>query len=511
MQSRVSSLSPRSDNAAPRSEVRISTLLWIAVIFALAAVTYWRFARWEPSVFFGDDLYNVLATLKDHTFISQWQQSFTTPFYEKYRPLFELVWLALVRIFDTDLRGFLAFNFSIHVLNAMIFFVIAMRISNDNKLVSLGLAIAFAGSRFALFQITQATGPVESVALTLFLLTITWILKTYQYPEDSRWQWFVVVAFFLCIHTHERYIALTPILAFMLALSRRHCTGFFKRYGTAIICIAIPLFNALIKTSLFHTAFFVGTGATHIDVDLHRIVDQAMQAVLSVAGFNYGPEYLVGHSIVFDESSPGDGLARILALVIVCSALVATIYAVLVGRRTHASHRWYPIFALAVFASILVPPIVTIRLEQRWLYAPLALFLLLFAWAARLDGRNRIVPTVAGLLACLSLLTLDTLLSQYTPRTYLMGSATAASLAKRDIVDTHAAPLGRDLLLHAGPEHCKWTLIEGRFFELYEGQARKVYCAPTDVAFNALLKNYPAAPAFNYVPGVSFTPVARPK
>jgi hypothetical protein len=511
MQSRLSNLPPRSLEAPARSDVRIAMPLWIVVVLALAAMTYWRFVRWEPTVFYGDDLYNVLATLKDHTFASEWQQPFTTPFYEKYRPVFELVWLALVRIFQTDLRGFLAFNFGVHLLNAMIFFVIAMQISNGNKLVSLGLSVAFAGSRFALYQITQATGTVEAIALTLFLLTITWILKAYQYPEDSRWQWLVVVAFFLCIHTHERYIALTPVLAFMLALSRHRCAGFFNRYGATIVCVAIPLFNALVKTSLLHLAFFVGTGATHIDMNVQRTVEQAMQAVLSVVGFNYGPEYLAGHSIVFGESSPGDNAARLLATLIVCSALVATTYAVLVGGRSRASLRWYPIFTLAIFVSILVPPIVTVRLEQRWLYAPLALFLLLFAWAARLDGRKRIVPTIAGLVACLSLLTLDILLSQYTPRIFFISSGTAASLAKRDIVDAHAAPLGQDLLLHAARDHCKWTLDEGRFFELYEGQARKVYCALTDDAFDTLAKKYPSTQAFAYTPGVSFTPVVRPK
>jgi hypothetical protein len=121
MQSRLSNLPPRSLEAPARSDVRIAMPLWIVVVLALAAMTYWRFVRWEPTVFYGDDLYNVLATLKDHTFASEWQQPFTTPFYEKYRPVFELVWLALVRIFQTDLRGFLAFNFGVHLLNAMIF------------------------------------------------------------------------------------------------------------------------------------------------------------------------------------------------------------------------------------------------------------------------------------------------------------------------------------------------------------------------------------------------------
>jgi hypothetical protein len=511
MQSNLSNVRPRPLEVSARSHIRITISLWAVAFLALVVVTYWRFGRWEPTVFYGDDLYNLLATLKDHTFISEWQQAFTTPFYEKYRPVFELAWLALARIFHTDLRGFLAFNFGLHLLNAMIFFTIAMQLSNGNKLVSLGLAVTFAGSRFALYQITQATGPVEALALTLFLLTFIWTLKAYEHPEDNRWQWLSVVAFFLCIHTHERYVSIAPLLTVVLLISRRRCAGFLDRYGAAIICIAIPLFNVLAKTTLLHSAFFVGTGATHIDVNPDRILEQTVQALLSVVGFNYGPEYLTGHNIVFNQPLPGDDTARILATMVVCGALIATTYSVVVGRKTLASLRWYPVVALAILASLLAPPVLTIRIEQRWLYAPLAVFLSLFAWASRLSGRERIVPTCASVAACVSLLALDILLSQYVPRIYFISSSTLATLAKRDLIDAHAARLGQTLLLRASPGECDWTLDSGRFFELYEGKARTIYCAETDDAFNALLAKYPLASAFAYTLGESFTPAARPK
>ncbi|QCP50759.1 hypothetical protein FAZ95_17315 [Trinickia violacea] len=482
------------------------------MILILAAASYWRFIPWEPTVFYGDDLYNILATLKDHEFISEWHQAFTAQFYEKYRPVFELTWLALAKVFQFDLRGFLAFNFCLHVLNATIFFAISMLLSKGNRLASLALALAFACSRFALYQVTVATGPVEGLALTMFLLVVAFAVMACRQPGEKRWQWLAVIAFALCVLTHERYLSITPLLALTLALSRsRQNSGAFDRYGAAGACFAIALLNVLIKTVLLHSAFFVGTGATHLDLNVPRIIDQSEQALLSVFGFNYGPDYLAGHSIVFDSPLPGDDLARALASITVFCALVATIYGFTAGKQSPNGQRWYPAFALMLIILLLVPPVLTIHVEQRWLYAPLAIFLSIFAWSIGLAQGRRLVPTIVCLAACASLLTMDILLSQYIPNIFFSSSATAARLAKRDIVDTHAAPIGAELVLRASQDVCGWALIKGRFFELYEGTARKLYCADTDDTFAALRREHPLAHAFTYNHGVSFSPANESK
>ncbi|MFP3589982.1 hypothetical protein SCB29_41210, partial [Paraburkholderia sp. SIMBA_055] len=79
-----------------------------------------------------------------------------------------------------------------------VFFSIAMQLSNSNKVVSLFLALAFATSRFALYQATQATGIVEALALLFFLLAVTVLLKSVARPERGVLQWAIVGLYLLC-------------------------------------------------------------------------------------------------------------------------------------------------------------------------------------------------------------------------------------------------------------------------------------------------------------------------
>ncbi|MFM0568783.1 hypothetical protein PQQ88_10700 [Paraburkholderia caledonica] len=492
-----------------KRESNVRTWIWqsLLVTLVLAAGIYWRFSPWLPKVFYGDDLYNIVATLKDHVFVGTWQSALTSEFYEKYRPVFHLAWFALAQIFHTDLRGFLAFDFFLQLASAVVFFSIAMQLSHRNRVVSLVLAFTFATSRFALYQATQATGMVEALALLFFLLAVTVLLKSLTQPERGGLQWVIVGLYFLCIHSHERYIAVAPWLATAMAMTGfRRSGGFVNRFGGAIAILAIPLLNILIKTTLLHSAFFVGTGATHLDINIARIVDLSEQAVFSVFGFNYGPQHLVGHSIVFGDNEPGDELSRAIATIATVAVAVAVLWSVVVGRKQHAPRQSYLLFAIALVVLLLAPPVLTIRVEQRWMYAPFAVLLAILAWSTRLDGRKVWVPVIASLVACASLLAVDTRLSAFFPRIYLSYAATASEIAKRDLVDAHAAPVGGDLLLQISADNCRWTFIEGRFFELYDGKPRNLTCYTDSKELPALRQQHPSARAFIYTPGVSFTP-----
>jgi hypothetical protein len=508
MQSDVGRSSEMPLHPAQR-ESNVRAWIWqlLFVTLILAAGIYWRFSPWMPKVFYGDDLYNIVATLKDHAFVGTWQSALTSEFYEKYRPVFHLTWFALAHTFHTDLRGFLAFDFFLQLANAVAFFAIAMRLSNGNRTVSLVLAFTFATSRFALYQATQATGMVEALALLFFLLAVTVLLKSLTEPKRDALQWVIVGLYFLCIHSHERYIAVAPWLATAMGMAGfRRSGGFVNRFGGAMAILAIPLLNILIKTTLLHSAFFVGTGATHLDINIARIVDLSEQAVFSVFGFNYGPQHLVGHSIIFGDNEPGDALSRAIATFATIAIAIAVLWSVVVGRKQNVARQSYLLFAIALAACLLAPPVLTIRVEQRWMYAPFAVLLAILAWTTRLDGRKAWVPVIASLVTCASLLVLDTQLAAYFPRIYLSYAATASDIAKRDLVDAHAAPIGADLLLQISPDNCRWTFIEGRFFELYEGKPRNIMCYTDSNELPALRKQHPSARAFIYNPGVSFTP-----
>ncbi|MBB1635725.1 hypothetical protein [Cupriavidus sp. UME77] len=477
------------------------------LVLVIVGVTYLRFAPWLPSAFYGDDLYNLLATRPGGDFAHSWMQALAGVFYEKYRPVFVTIWFALARIFNEDLRAFLIFNGVVHTLNATIFYFLALALSNRNRTASLFLTLVFASSRFALYQVTQGTGPVESVALTFFLLMLLAIVQALRQPERSRWQWMALGALIFAMYTHERYLAASPWLAavlFVLALKqpgRRAAT-----FVPAALSLLTPAFNFLVKTSLLDSSFFVGTGSTHLSLNIGASIDRFLQALLSIIGINHGPDFLAGHDVIsgFMAGNNMDG-GVLAASALVLGLWIRTVIWAASATRTNEPDRIYIlVFLLGLLILILVPPALTIRMEQRWLYAPFCLFLLGFAWACGTVNSRVLLPTIASVIACLCLFGIDTYMQRYFQNIYMMSSSAAATLAKRDIVDSKAAPKGAPLLLLASTDHCKWTFIEGRFFELYEGVPRQVYCEQDPQAFEKLAAIHPSAYVFNYMPGVGF-------
>lgn len=481
-------------------------------VLCIVGVTYLRFGPWLPTAFYGDDLYNLLATRPGGDFAHSWTQALTGVFYEKYRPIFVTIWFTLAKISHEDLRAFLIFNGVVHTLNATIFYFLAFALSNKNRIVSILLTLVFASSRFALYQVTQGTGPVESVALTFFLLMLLAVSQAVREPEHSRWQWLALGALILALHTHERYLAVSPWLAtvlFFLVLKQPGRRA--ARFIPALLSLLAPAANFLVKTSLLGSSFFVGTGSTHLAPDIRSSLDRLLQALLSISGINHGPDFLAGHDVLsgFTSGNPID------SAVLATSAVVLGLWLWLALRAASASkiggpgRMFTPLFLLGLLFLILVPPALTIRMEQRWIYAPFSLFLLCFAWACGAANRRERLPTQACVVACLCLFAIDTYLSRYFENIYMMSSSAAATLAKQDIVDTKAAPRGLPLVLMASRDHCKWTFIDGRFFELYEGAPRQVYCEQDPQAFARLQAIHPSAYVFTYMPDVGFRPVQR--
>ncbi|MGT2505955.1 hypothetical protein [Cupriavidus basilensis] len=486
--------------------------LWLYVVLAIVGVTYWRFLAWLPSAFYGDDLYNILATRPGGDFASSWSQALTGIFYEKYRPVFVTIWYSLARFSNENLDAFLLFNGIVHTLNAALFYFIALGLSNRNRTASIVLALVFASSRFALYQVTQGTGAVEAVAFTFFLAMLLAILRMLEQPGNKLWPWMALCASILAVYTHERYLAVSPWLAVVLfCIARKQPGAQAGRYLPAIVSALTPALNFLVKTTLLGSSFFVGTGSTHLNLNLPRIVDHFAQALLSVLGINHGPDYLVGHDIIggFLSGKASDGAALLAAVVATGLWVLIIVRSVSIARRDEPKRIYIPAFLFGLFVLILLPPALTIRIEQRWLYAPFCLFLLTFAWACGIARHRTILPTIATTLACLLLFSVDTYLPRYFPNIYMMNSSTAATLAKRDIVEAKAAPVGAPLVLLASKDHCKWTFIEGRFFELYEGKPRQVYCEQERNAFDALVAAHPSAYVFAYDSSAGFKAMPR--
>jgi len=475
-----SKIDPGGLNAASRLSGPRAALV---LVFALALMaTLWRFLPWIPHAFFGDDLYNYLA-YKDGFFPEGVAQALTTAFAEKYRPVFVWALSFLFGTFGDRVLPYMAVNMLLHALNATLVFAIARRLGNGQWLVPLVIAVAVATSRFALYQVTQITGLLEGVALMLFLCMTYCVVRASEagIASAGRWLWLAVAAAFLVIHTHERYVVVAVWLGCALVLLPSLRALPRARWLALLFgCGALILFNLLFKTQVLRMPFFVGTGDTHLEFDLLRVVEHLRQAALSIFGFNEGPGYLVGARTAWEKVSPAWVLAAAFSLIWLlafASAVRATVHDKgAVGTAPPRPAATWPLLLLGLAGMLLVPPLVTIRIEQRWLFEPFILVLLVFAWACGTRRHPASPPTwILALGIGLTSLASDSLIARSFGEIFFVSGGQFAKVAKRDIADKDP---GRStpVALIANADNCNWTLLKGGFFRLYGGTRRTVVC-----------------------------------
>jgi len=449
------------------------------VFVALLAVACARFVPWIPTVFFGDDLDNLLAFQRGE-FASTWTQALAGVYVEKFRPVFAVAMHLQFASFGHWIAGYMAVNLAVHALSGALVFFAARFLSGGSRVIAALLALAFIVSRLALYQVTQVTGLLEGLGTALFL-TILLCLTRARGTSAWRLSLFSVLAAALAVHTHERYIVVLPWLALaFLVLPGPAALNWGRKALLVCLCVAAAAFNVLFKLAVSGGHFFVGTGGTRMDFSLQRVADHFAQAVLSVFGFNYGPDYLAGAS--WSELPYGSGWLLGGAITLAAAVLLVAAW---LPRKSRAGgplpvavpDAAWGLLLVLLAGAVLVPPALTIRMEQRWELQPFVLLLLLLAWAAgraRAYMSRRRAAVLVGI-AALASVGQDMLMSDYFDRIFLRSSARVATMALRDIAEREPGAVTPVALL-LSEEHCYWTLREGAFFTVYSGKARPVRC-----------------------------------
>lgn len=454
------------------------------LVFGLAVLAIaWRFLPWMPSVFYGDDL-DYLLLFEDGRCATTVTEILTATCYERFRPVASSVVMGLMAIADHDISYHLVANVVLHGLIATMVYAISQRLSGGRWVVSLALALAVALSRLATYQVTQMIGPVESLTLLSTLVAVYAVLRADARVADTwRWGWIAIAATFVAIHTHERSMVVAVWLAIVFVLSPTARALPRARWLALLAgCAALPVFYVAYKTFVLQAHFLVGTGGTHVELQLPTIMQHLVQAARSLLAFNSGPDYLVGRTVAYEWPIPW-----LLALVFACAWIGSIVLGV---RHAYVSSdprgeplwlrlRWL-FLLLMLAAALLAPALITIRLEQRWLLAPFVIGLLVVAWAAGTLPRGGRHSTVAVLTVVLALASfaVDTEVMRHYDRLFFISSPRFAALVKRDIVDRTPGQSG-DVALLAGADQCNWTLFKGGFFRIYGGKARNVHCFVT--------------------------------
>lgn len=457
--------------------------LGLAGIFLISLLAIvWRFHSFMPGVFYGDDL-DYLLLFKDGNCATDASQILTVACYERFRPVASGFVLMLMNLFQNKLGYYLAVNVALQTLIAYLTFAIAMRLSKGNWVASLLIALTVAVSRFATFQVTQMIGPVESLTLGLCLGAVYAAVRADESVDAAwKWGWIGIAMAFLAMHSHERSMVVAVWLAMVFVLSpsvRKLSRARWLRLLAA--CAALPAFYISYKTLVLKAHFMVGTGGTHIKPDPALILEHARFAVRSIYGFNTGQEYLAGINIGFGWHLAGLAATALLAAWVLLAAAGSAV--ALIDRSATAERFWerlrWPVLLMALACAMLLPGLLTIRLEQRWLFAPFAVVMLLGAWAVgACRGRMATLATVVvAILACSSI-ALDTAIMRHYDRIYFISYPRFAELVKEDIVDSKPGAAGPVALI-ASEDHCAWTLAHGNFFRIYGGKTRKLTCFAT--------------------------------
>ena len=480
-------------------------VLWVALLTAwLAGITLLAFRRWMPGVWLGDDLANYFLFVQKG-FASNPIQSLTQPIAEKYRPVYALAMEAVFTGFGTNLRHYMHVNVLLNAVNGALSAVIAFRLSRSRVVAALA-ATAMVLSRFMLYQVTQVTGLLEGVGFLLFLAALWAVVDLHTREDDGRGgvlgsALLAVAAGWLLVFDHERYLPAIPWLAVMLWIApgvRRLSSD--SRQGLVAALLAAVAVNLGYKKYVINAAVMVGTGGTRIALDVAGMAVRLKQGVLSVFGVNDGPTYLVGHSVT-ERPFTAIGFCALIFIATLIALAVLAVRRLSAGRREPRPWPYLLPASFAVLAGLLlIPPMLTIRMEQRWLVEPFALVILSAAWCAGRVGSRRLAAALFGVLAAASVI-VDLRLSVAFPEIYMVKGEREALNVKRAIVDP-GAPDRVEIVADA--DVCQWVLLKGDFFRMYAPRTRSECVTAPDKLPPLLYKAPDRPPIFMLQPDETF-------
>ena len=265
----------------------------------------------------------------------------------RFRPVYwALSYIEMVFV-GNDPNRYWYFNVALNGLLACFLFYFSWVVSKGKKLIPLFLSVVFLSAHFAYYQIAQALGILETLALGFSLITLYFLYQ--ELNEEKHFLRNLVLShlfFFLLIFTHERYIALLPL--FYVPLLFRGRAGKAKiltggkneghqgqtdrdRAGqdtveaewkereqkekkkkifffTSPLPYILPLAQAFLFYAIrkFAIGSFVpkGTGGTEVSESfkLGEALQNAFAEVYYIFGFQKGPEHLNG--IPWEKVSP---------------------------------------------------------------------------------------------------------------------------------------------------------------------------------------------------------------
>lgn len=293
----------------------------------------------------------------------------------RFRFLYYLAaWLQMA-VIGNHINWFVPFNILLNTALAWYLYAIAHELSRS-KAIGFLAGMMYLASRMAYYQIGQALGLMETMALWL-AIAILWNLYRFLKAEKGDALFYRACLFYFCVcFVHERYMVLFPLFLLVLLLKKnRKKLQFFVCTGAFLLVQAVRAFT-------IGSVLPAGTGGTQVADTFHfsEAIGFALSQVAYVFGINAGPEHLNG--CPWGESPLLIKLTVLLADVMVAVLVIG--FLVKIIREKRKEHRQEMLSVSALFLGFIILCIgcssVTIRVEMRWVYVSLTAAVLFLSY-----------------------------------------------------------------------------------------------------------------------------------
>lgn len=179
----------------------------LAFLFLLGSA-YWINRQIHIKALYMDDLY-LFSFFREQNFF---EFSFPIGQAVRFRPVYWAISYIEMALVGADPNHYLHFNIFLNSLLAFFLFFFSLKMTKK-RILSLSLGVLFLSAHFAYYQIGQAIGILETLALGFALLTLYFLYRQIDCQERGfgKMLFFSHLFFFLLIFTHERYVALLPL------------------------------------------------------------------------------------------------------------------------------------------------------------------------------------------------------------------------------------------------------------------------------------------------------------
>ena len=341
------------------------------VLILLTAFAFVINRHMEIKGLYMDDLYQWFC-FNDNPFFTAVFTSGGT----RFRALYNLVAWTKMKLFGTHVNWYVPFNIVLNSCLAYNLYRMAKRFSHS-AYVGILCAVMFLMSRMSYYQIGQALGLMETMAMWM-ALGILYFLLEYLGDEDetsaNRRLYLAAVLYFCVCLVHERYMVLLPLFYFSLLfkLSKNWKLWAAPTVGFALIQLLRFIFIGTISPP--------GTGGTDVvdTMSVSSVLHFVLSQIAYIFGINAGPEHLNGQN--FREAPLG-----VTILIALADLMIAVLVLAFVIRVLHKGKKMVPYLQktflfVAFIGACIVCSSVTIRVEMRWVYVSLAAALLFLSW-----------------------------------------------------------------------------------------------------------------------------------